>query len=811
MNRKKFREIVRNKIVTLDGAIGTMLHEAGLKKHASPESAILEMADSLRDIHAEYARAGAQIILTNTLGATPLRLEEYGMRDQTLELNKRAIEIARDAVDGKAYVGLCVGPSGQFIQPLGELSFDQVYENFLAQAKVLEIIKPDIIVLETFSDLHELKAATIAFKEIADPLDIPIIAHMTFTEEGRTLTGADPETFAVVMEALGIDAVGVNCSVGPEHMVETVRRIAASTDLPVSVEPNAGLPEIVDGKAVYSLKSADFAGYVDDFIRAGANIIGSCCGSTPEFTRGIAAAVKEKKPIERKAHDYLRLASGTKTVTFKPDDPRRAIGERINPAGRKDLKSELKKGSMTLLRKEATAQEKAGAVAIDINISGYRLDEKALMAQAVEMVCQHTRLPVLIDNSNPEVVEAGLKAAPGKAMINSTSGEMEKLEPLVALAKRYGAAIVGVCLDESGIPETSDGRIAIGKKIIDYALSRGMRKSDIALDALVLSSSTGSGQMETTLDTMKKIKTELGCAAILGVSNISFGLPAREAVNRDFLTLALREGLDMPIVDPTDKGIFAALASFNLLSGLDAGGKRYIRDMAGVAGEGRGEELSEKPVNKSLSPIDLIREQVISGEKDSIREGVDNALSDGIDHISIVNDALVAGMKEVGERFNSGAFFLPQVILSAETMKEGFAIIKGKTFDSSSRENRGTVVIATVKGDVHDLGKNIVITLLESYSFNVIDLGKSVDAEEILDIAVKEGALCIALSALMTTTMDEMRYIADLAEKRGIRIPVVVGGAVITKSYADEIGVRYGRNAIEAVKVVSSIEKSLLE
>ncbi len=808
MNRLEFKERIKSGILTLDGAMGTMIYEAGLAKDAMPELAVFEMPEKLGEIHGLYVKAGADMILTNTLGATPLRLAEHGIEGKTLEVNREAIRIARGAAGDNALVGLCVGSSGSFIKPVGEKEFDEIYENFAAQAKVLNEALPDAIVFETFSDVHEMKAAILAFKEANRKHDLPIIAHLTFAEDGRTVTGTDPESFAVIMEALDVDVIGVNCSVGPEQMLTIARKLGEATDLPISVEPNAGLPEIRDGKPVYSLSAKKFAGYIPEFIEAGANIIGSCCGSTPEFTKLIKEKTKGALPVNRKAHEYLRLAGRTKAVSFTEESPRVAIGERINPAGRKDLKIQLRKGDLSILRSDAVSQEKAGAAALDVNVSGHKIDEKRMMIEAVETVQQYTNLPLLVDNSNPEIVEEALKRIAGKAMINSTSAEVEKLEPLTALAVKYGAALVGVCLDENGIPETPEVRVATGERILEYARSKGLAKKDIALDGLVLSASTGGHQAGITLETVELLKERLGVTTILGISNISFGLPNRPVINAEFMGLALRAGLDLPIVDPTDKEIKKTLLSYNLLMGHDEGGRNYIANMVEPDTT---EELSGKnPEEETLNPVELVRRSVIHGEKDNIEKYIESALEGGTDPLVLTNEALVEGMRVVGERFNSGSYFLPQVILSAETMKKGFAAIKSRAIGTGKpEEKKGKVIFATVKGDVHDLGKNIVITLLESYGFEVIDLGKSVDDETVLERAEKEDAFCIALSALMTTTMGEMKTIAEKAAARGLKIPVIIGGAVITKNFAEEIGASYGRDAIEAVKIITGLEKGV--
>ncbi|MBN2134108.1 MAG: homocysteine S-methyltransferase family protein [Acidobacteria bacterium] len=812
MNRDKFREELEKRFLVLDGAIGTFLQREGLRPDAMPEEAVFEIPDKLRDIHRMYVDAGADIILTDTLGGTPMRLAEYGLAERIKDVNTTAIRLAKEAAGDRAYVGLCVGPSGSFIKPVGDKTFDELYDNFRAQAESVKDELPDIIVFETFSDIHELKTAVIAFKDALGEYDLPFIAHLTFQDNGRTLTGSSPEVMAVALEALDLDAIGANCSVGPEEMVGVIRELGRSTNLPISVEPNAGLPEIVDGKPVYTLTAEKFATYIDDFVDAGAGIIGSCCGSTPEFTKLIANSFKGRKPEKRNNKFGFRIASAREVYEVRDDKPVRIIGERINPAGRKKFKEELREGKFSILKKEAIVQAEAGAAALDINVSGYKHDEKLLLSKAVELAGQYTSLPVLLDNSNPEVLEESLKSVAGKALINSISGEDDKLDSILPLAKKYGAAVIGICLDEKGIPGDVEGRMKIAQNILYRAEQAGLKKEDVVLDAIVLSVSTGPEQVGITLETLKKIKAEFGNATTLGISNISFGLPERQALGSAFLMQALEAGLDLPIVDLLDPSTRNVVFSYNLLSGRDAGGKDYIKEMSARTGGIKITEDEPRSADKlaGLTGIDKIRYLTITGEKDLITDAVSKTLAAGEEPLDIVNNALVPAMKEVGDKFSRKEYFLPQVLLAAETMKAGFAVLKDKIKTGSNGRPANPIIFATVKGDVHDLGKNIVITLLESYGYNVLDLGKNIDAETILARSQEEKALCIALSSLMTTTMGEMKVITERAREMGVKIPIVVGGAVVTKSYAEEIGAEYGRDAIEAVKVITGIEKGLL-
>lgn len=812
MKREDFKKLAFEKILVIDGAMGTVIHSYGLKTGGAPEAIVLENPELLRKVHDAYISAGADIILTNTFGGSPMRLKEYGLDGKTEEINRRAVEIAKESAGGKNYAGASVGPSGAFLEPIGKVTFDEAYENFYRQGKGLAAGAPDLVIFETFSDIREIKAAVIAVRDALREvnLDIPLIAQMTFTEDGRTVTGTDPEAFAVTMEALHVDGIGVNCSVGPAEILPVVKKIAESTHLPVSVEPNAGLPVLEDGRTVFKLTPMDFKPWVGQFLKAGASLIGSCCGTTPEFTRVIAEEARGFKPSLRREHNFLRLSSRTKSVSFAPGKAVRMVGERINPAGRKLLKAQLVEGRMDLVRSEAVAQEKAGAAALDLNVSAYKVDEMDLMRKAVKSAQAASSLPVLIDNSNPEVVEAALKEIEGKALINSTSGEDEKLKSLLPLAVRYGAGVIGIVLDENGIPETADGRISVAEKICKAAEEAGLAGKDLILDALVLSVSTGSGNTAVTLETLRRIKTGLGRQTVLGVSNVSYGLPERSAMNGAFLMTALQAGLDLPIVDPADEQIRNTLYSFNLMQGFDSGGKNYISEMTSRSGQLKKDSLpADAAEEKNRSPVERLKKIIITGEKESSAEAVKAVLENGTAPLDIVNTALVPAMSEVGRLFNNKIYFLPQVLLAAEAMKSAFEALKDRLVEDEAGGRRDTVIIATVKGDVHDLGKNIVITLLQSHGYKVVDLGKSVAAETVLDAALNEKAACVALSSLMTTTMGEMKTVIELFRSKALRIPILIGGAVVTKSYADEIGALYGKDAIEAVEIISNLSKPL--
>ncbi|TKJ35883.1 hypothetical protein CEE39_00705 [bacterium (candidate division B38) B3_B38] len=803
MKRDEFLARLQEEILVLDGAMGTLLQSRGLlPPDQLPEALNLHHPEVIEKIHQEYVASGANIIIANTFGANRLRLTEYHLHDRLEEVNRQGVLLARRAAGRSSLVAGCIGPTGKFLKPIGELEFDHALQIFKEQITFLLQEEPDLLVIETMSDIREIKAALIACRELTS---LPVIANMTFAEDGRTVTGTDPLTALTVCQALGADAVGANCSTGPSDLIEVMRIMASATDLPLSVEPNAGMPELVEEKVVYRLTPGQMEEYAEKFALMGVNIIGGCCGSTPAHTRRISEMVKRLKPIKREPRSVLRLSSRTRTVEIDRSLPLRTIGERINPSGRPRLTAALKSRQYNLVREEALKQMNAGANILDLNVGAEGVDEKKALTEAVKVVQQAVPLPLSLDTIDAEALECALKEVEGKCLINSVTGEEEKLQRILPLAKRYGAAIVGLTIDEKGIPEKAEDRLRIAEKIIKSAADFGISRDDVLIDCLTLSAATNPEGSLETLRALRLVKEKLGARTILGISNISYGLPARSVLNATFLSMALAAGLELPIINPYDPSIKQALDAANLLMDRDRGGVQFIQTYGVKLEEAPPAELpipEKKPIGEEMYHA------VLTGNRESIEGLVEEALQSGIAPLEITNRYLIAAVQEVGQLFEAKRYFLPQVLLSAETMRLAFQKIKAALSKKESLPQKGTIVFATVKGDIHDIGKNIVSTLLESSGYRVIDLGKDVEREKIIAAARESRADIIALSALMTTTMLEMPRVIEAAHKSHCHSLIIVGGAVITSDYAEKIKADgYAKDAIQAVKLVERLIK----
>lgn len=799
----KFIGRLKESALLFDGAMGTMLQESGLKPGGCPEELNASNPDAVKSVHKKYIDAGADIVTTNTFGGTRPKLEEYGLAERLDELNRAAVRAARDAASGAGrpvFVAGGMGPTGKFIKPIGSMGFDEAYDAFAEQAGSLAAAGADLLIIETMSDIKEARAAVIAAKAVTN---LPVAITMSFQQDLRTLLGTPPEAAVAVFEAVGADIIGANCSLGPEGLYEVAKVMAKVARVPLMFQPNAGLPKLVDGKTVYPAPPEELAEYAKKFLDLGVAVIGSCCGSTPEHTRAMAAVIKSygtKKTFSAPARQTI-LASRTKTISIGGGSMPVIIGERINPTGRKDLTAELQGLKTSLVKKEARGQTEAGASLIDINVGLPGGDESVLMPQVLRAVEEATDLPVVIDSTDPAAIEAALKETGGKALVNSVTGDRERLESILPLVKKYGAAVVGLTIDEEGVPKTAEMRVEIAKRILAACESIGIPKEDLVIDALVLTASAEQEQAYETLQAVSMIKRELGLATSLGVSNISFGLPDRAVINAAYLTMALGHGLDAAMVNPYDPKMNDAISAGAVLMGRDKRAEKYIGTRRGKAAAG--------PQDKAKSaalPVDKkIFNAVIEGDRENIPALVEEALGAGMDPMALSNDCLIPALTEVGRLFEKKEFFLPQVMQSGETMKAAFARLKQEMKGEEAGKN-GTIVLATVFGDVHDIGKNILSTLLENHGIRVIDLGKNVPKEIILDEAVKHNADVIGLSALMTTTMTQMDALIKERDARGIKIPVVIGGAVVTEAYAKSVGAAgSSRDALEAVALFKNI------
>lgn len=798
MDKKSFKKLLEERILVFDGAMGTMLQRAGLRSGECPEAYNLKHPDGIRKIHQQYAEAGCDVLQTNTFGANPIKLAQYGLEKETASINQYAVWIAKEASDGRCLVAGDMGPSGKLMLPMGDMHFREAYRAYYEQAKALAKAGADLIHIETMSDIQEAKAAVIAAK---DASDLPVICSMTYDKNLRTLAGSDPESAVVTLEAVGADVIGVNCGFGPEPMLEILRRMNQISESYLIVQPNAGIPKLVDGVAVYDLSPEKMAGHVEQLIAAGANIIGGCCGTTPEHIRQIYRAAVGKRPKPRKKYSFSTFASGSKAVIIDEKGPTKTIGECINPTAKKYLAQAILEGNFDVIAEEARRQEGAGADLIDVNmgVKAHRDSEKEFMEKAILSVQQAVHAPISIDTISVEAMKAGLEVYRGKPLINSTNGEDGFLDQVIQIAKRYGAAILGLTLDQRGIPAQAKERLKIAEKIISRAMEAGLRKEDIFIDALVLTAGAEQERALETLRTIRLLKETIGVKTVLGISNISHGLPCRSELNSVFLTMALEAGLDLPIINPYHENTWAAIRGADVLTGKDSNARMYV---AWAQGKEKEEEIRKLQRSEEEGPglIGLIK----SGNKSQIPAEIEKEKRRGKTAIQIINESVIPALEQVGELYEKQIFFLPQLLLSAESAQAVFEFLK-EELKRSNHQKIGKVVLATVKGDIHDIGKNIVSVMLQNQGFEVIDLGKDVPDEVIIQKAIDEKADIIGLSALMTTTMQQMQKIIEKLHEINCKIPVMVGGAVITEEYAREIGAFYGQDAVEAVKVAKKI------
>ena len=778
-----------------DGAMGTMLQEGGLKPGGCPELMNLEQPDVVQKIHESYIEAGATMIETNTFGASALKLDHYGLEDRVKEINEAAVKIACEASKGRAKIVGSLGPTGRFIVPLGDLEFEDAYQSFYEQAKTLADAGADYLLFETCIDIQEMRAGLLAAK---DATSLPIICQLSYSEDGRTVTGTDPQTAAITLEALGADIIGVNCSLGPKELVPIVKTLGENCSVPISVLPNAGMPRLENGRTIFPMGPEEFASWGAKLVAAGATYLGGCCGTTPAHIKALAAAVKDLPLTERKSPDNrLRLTSRSKTVIIDKDLATTLIGERINPTGRKKLAEEIKNGSLFSVKREAIDQVRAGARLLDVNMGVGGIDQVKAMHDAIREVSQITDAPLAIDTSDTKTLEAGLRAYPGRALINSVSAEKERIEEFLPLAKKYGAAILCLPITEDGVPKTAEDRINVINGIIKEAKKNGLKDGDFLLDALVMTISADQNACLEVLNTLRLYRKHFGYPATMGLSNISFGLPNRPLINSTFFAMCLAAGLDAPIMNPYDEKMQEALMASAALLGKDPRGIDFSRNEVNLKTPKKAAEA--KPIEGDV--LAAIKQAVIDGASESIAMLTERAIREGHSSNEITEKALTAAMNDIGIDFGAGRVFLPQVLLSAEAMRASFQKIK-ELLPAQQEADKGTVVMATVKGDVHDLGKNIVSALLSNSGFKLIDLGKDVDADTIVRTALEKEADIVGLSALMTTTMTQIDKVIKKLREAGSEARVIVGGAAVTEDYATSAGAdAYANDGVSAVKI----------
>lgn len=788
MSEKLNQLLEENSFVFLDGGMGTMLQAAGLGTDHVPELLNITQPDAIISIHSQYVDSGADIIYSNTFGANRYKLSESGYTVE--KVISSGISNAKKAAAGKALVALDIGPIGQLLEPSGTLSFEDAYSCF--REIVLAGSEADVIVIETMTDLYEVKAAVLAAKENSDK---PIMVTMTFEENMRTFTGVSAECMVAVLEGLGVDALGVNCSLGPEELYPVIEKICSLTILPVIAKPNAGLPDPVTNK--FNVGPEDFAASAKKLAGAGVKIFGGCCGTTPSH---ISAVISELEDCEYNPQDVKSVSLACSAVNCVTIDQPRVIGERINPTGKKRFKEALLAHDIDYILGQAIEQIHAGAEILDVNVGLPGIDEKAMMVTAVKAIQSVCDTPLQLDSTIPEVLEAGLRVYNGKPIVNSVNGEDDSLDTILPIVKKYGASVVGLTLDKGGIPKTADGRFAIAKKILERAMSYGIPKEDVFIDCLTLTASAEQDGVMETINALHRVKTELGLHTVLGVSNISFGLPNRELITRTFLTMALHSGLDLPIINPNIDSIIGAVRAYRLLAGIDRDSAEFIS----VYAEG---DTAPKTVSVTADKgmPDLIY-SVGNGLKADAVKAAEELLKT-TDAMDIINNYLIPALDSAGEKFEKGKIFLPQLILTAGAAQACFEVIKDRiALTNGKTVSKGKVVLATVKGDIHDIGKNIVKVLLDSYGFTVIDLGKDVEPQVIVDAAIENQVSLVGLSALMTTTLGSMEETIRLLNEQYPECKTVVGGAVLTASYAEQIHADYyAKDAKQSVDVAAKV------
>ena len=794
-----FAAWARERVRFLDGGMGTQLQARGLQPGEVPELWNLSRPDDIRAVHAAYVAAGADVVYANTFGANAAK---YHGDAPLADVIAAGIGIAR-SVEGSPLVALDVGPTGRLLKPAGDFEFDAAYDAFAEQVALGAKAGADLVVVETMGDTYELKAAVLAAKENCD---LPVLATVALGENGKLLTGGDVEAVAALLDGLRVDAFGLNCGLGPDLMRPYVERLARATARPIVVKPNAGLPKVVDGQTVFTVGPEAFARDVVSLVEAGASIVGGCCGTTPAH---IAAVTQSPNlPISQSPnHPISRtvISSGTHAVEIPPDDTI-IIGERINPTGKKKLKAALTEGDTAYVLREAVSQAEAGAHVLDVNVGVPGLDEAAVLDATVQAVQGVTDLPIQIDTSDPVALERALRHVNGKPLVNSVNGKEESMRAVLPLVAKYGGAVVALTLDEAGIPSTAEGRLAIARKILARGATYGLGPSDFVIDVLCLAVSADANSANVVLESLRRVRDELGCRTVLGVSNISFGLPARPLLNGAFYTLAMGAGLSAAIINPLSDEMMTAHRAFRALTGKDRNCEAWVgayKDFQGVS------RISSKPgepkVSSDSDGLSGLMSAIRRGLKGDAAAAAKSALAEGRQPVEVIDGEIVPALEVVGKGFEAGTVFLPQLLMAAEAASAAFDVVRA-ALPADAAAKRGPVVIATVKGDIHDIGKNIVRALLENYGFRVIDLGRDVPPETIVETARREKAKLIGLSALMTTTVGFMEETIRQVRAAGLDAKVVVGGAVLTADYAKTIGADYyGKDAMASVRVAEEV------
>lgn len=834
MTKKEFRDRIKKSKLILDGATGSNLQKRGMPVGVCPEEWIIENSDVLKQLQVEYIQAGSDVLYAPTFSGNRIKLEEYGLDDKLSEINTKLVEISKEAVkEGltdeekkagrKVYIAGDITMTGKQVYPVGPLMFEELVDIYKEQIKCIVDAGIDFIVVETMMSLQECRAAVIAAKEVCE---LPIMVTLTFNEDGRTLYGTNPETAALVMTTLGADAVGVNCSTGPDKMIKIVKTMTEYADIPIVAKPNAGLPKLDDGVTVYDMGPEEFAKEMMPLVEAGADVVGGCCGTTPEHIKLLNELLIEKEyksgcSFEKREGKVLRRALSTErnVLPIDLDGDFLIIGERINPTGKKELQAQLREGSLDMVCEMAESQEEFGASILDVNMGMNGIDEKEMMLKCVNELTLVSNLPLSIDSSHPSVVEAALRIYPGRALINSISLEPEKFEKLIPVARKYGAMFILLPLSEAGLPKDIDEKKEIIHTILERAHEFGLTNEDVVVDGLVATIGANRNAAKETMETISYCKNDIGVATACGLSNISFGLPERMFVNSSFMSIAISHGLTMAIANPSQDLLMHSMFAADLLMNKPESDTRYINRVTGrklsvLSGDIDASQVKAADTTAALASDidsdvpkdDKLFEAVVKGRSKKIEELVKEALENGAVAQDIIDKSLIPAITHVGKLFDKQIYYLPQLISSAETMELGIGVLEPVLAQNKDKEPLGTIVMATVEHDIHDIGKNLVVLMLKNYGYDVIDLGKDVPAETIIEAAKEHNADIIGLSALMTTTMMEMKKVVNLVKENNMDTLVVIGGAVITQGFADEIGADgYSEDAQNAVEVVGKL------
>lgn len=800
-----FKEYLKNNIVCLDGGMGTLLQEKGLNPGEYPERWNLSHPEIITEIHKAYFDAGSNVVCTNTFGANTLKFTEVEL-DEIVKSAVKNAENARNSSVSKSekFIALDIGPSGKLLKPLGNFDFEDAVKLFAKTVKLGVKYGVDLVIIETMNDSYETKAALLAVKENSD---LPVIVSNAYTEDGKLMTGATPSAMAALLEGMGADAIGANCSLGPKQLRGVVEELLQKSSVPVVLKPNAGLPKSVDGKTVFDVTAKEFSEEVADLVKKGVRVVGGCCGTTPEYIKTLCENISVIEPVAVEQKNITVVSSYANAVEFgeKPV----LIGERINPTGKKRFKQALVENDIDYILSEGVKQQEKGVHILDVNVGLPEIDEVQMLKDTVCELQAVTDLPLQIDTSDAVAMETALRRYNGKAMINSVNGKQESMDSVFPLVKKYGGLVVALTLDENGIPDTAEERVEIAKKILKTAEKYGIEKKDIIFDTLAMTISADNKAALATVSSLKTIKNELGCHTSLGVSNVSFGLPNRDAVNGTFFALALENGLSAAIMNPYSADMMKTYYTYNALKGLDENCSEYIENASSFVSNVASSVVTEQKSNENFSSE--LQYAVVKGLKDKASE-ITKTLLSSAPGLQIVNEEIIPALNIVGEGFENKTVYLPQLLMSAEAAKSAFEVIKAHMSGKEKSVDKGTFVIATVHGDIHDIGKNIVKLLLENYGFNVVDLGRDVPPETIVEKVLELHSYLVGLSALMTTTVPAMEETIKQLREKAPWCKIVVGGAVLTQEYADKIGAdKYAKDAMGTVRYAEKIMSEVKE